>query len=63
MFNEAQGVNGVILTIALLRSKIRDASSNNPKAYPEKAPNTLDVGDSFERYKDIADTTTISTPE
>ena len=48
VFNEAQGNNGVILTIALLKSKVRDALSNNSKDHAEKAPNTLDFGDSLE---------------
>ena len=63
VFNEAQGNNGVILTIALLKSKVRDALSINSKAYAEEKPNTFDAGDSFERYEDIVDTTTVSTRE
>jgi hypothetical protein len=41
-------ITGVILTIALLKSKVRDALSNNSKDHAEKAPNTLDFGDSLE---------------
>lgn len=63
MFNEAQGINGVILTTTLLRSKVRDALSDSSEAYAEEKPNTLDAGGSFERYKDIADTTTVSRRE
>ena len=41
-------ITGVILTIALLKSKVRDALSNNSKDHAEKALNTLDFGDSLE---------------
>jgi hypothetical protein len=41
-------ITGVILTIVLLKSKVRDALSNNSKDHAEKAPNTLAFYDSLE---------------